>query len=275
MAVASTRISAPDATSTTRPCQGIFARMSELRKAARRASRVPEEADDLLQDALLELVRAGRQDLEDGDNMAWLHGVLRNLGAMASRTAVRRRSREGFWSGQQPLAELPVWWSTDGTELDAILDALPLSLRRVAQLALSGHDRREISWLLGLRDDTLRQRISVLRRRLASLDRDLVEFALDAGRPSSRKDGLPLRWSLDLLRRALLPAARLSHGAGVIDPDGHLMILARPAFPSFRRFHLTSRQPSATGPKSPRSDEGRPSTGEGTLASPTHTRSLP
>jgi RNA polymerase sigma factor (sigma-70 family) len=246
MAVASIRSPAPDTALASRSCQGIFARMSELRRAARRASRVPEEADDLLQDALLEFLRAGRHDRGEGDNMAWLHGVMRNLGAMASRTAVRRKSREGLWIDQQPLTELPVWWSTDGRELDAILQALPLSLRRVAQLALSGHDRLEIAWLLGLREDTLRQRISVLRRRLAGLDREMVGSVFEAGGASSGQAALPPGWPLDLLRRALLPVARRFDGAGVCDPDGHLMVLTSPASPKDRRFHLTSRRPAAT-----------------------------
>lgn len=205
---------------------GILARLPELRRAAKKASRVPDEAEDLLQDALLELVRSGRQDLGSGDNMAWLHGVLRNLGAMHARTAVRRRARDDLWSTEQPVSELPPWWTDDGRELGMVLAALPAALRRVAQLALSGHDRHEIAWLLGLRSDTLRQRIASLRQRLRVLDRDLVAFAVDANRPISNSGVDPLPWTLDLLRRALLPVARFSQGVGVADPDGHLMVLS-------------------------------------------------
>jgi DNA-directed RNA polymerase specialized sigma24 family protein len=228
MVAASSRGLAPERTATSRALQGIVARMPALRNAARRASRVAEEADDLLQDALLELVRAGRHDLENPENLAWLHGVLKNLGAMTARSAVRRRIRDDLWSGQHSLEELPTWWSAQDRELETILEALPLSLRRVAQLALSGHDRQEIAWLLGLRDEALRQRISALRRRLSDLDRDVVGFALDAGRVAPNDGCATPRWTVDLLRRALLPVARLSRGAGVSDPDGHLMVLSAP-----------------------------------------------
>ena len=195
---------------------GIRARLPELRRAARQASRAPEDAEDLLQDALLELVRSGRMDLGCGGNMAWLLGVLRNLGAMQARTAVRRRTRDDLWSSTQPISQLPSWWSDDDRELRMVLDGLPLSLRRVAQLALSGHDRREIAWLLGLRDDTLRQRISALRQRLSSLERDLVGFALDAGPTASPSEENPLPWTIDLLRRALLPVVHFSQSLGEI-----------------------------------------------------------
>lgn len=227
MVAASSRGLAPERTATSRALEAILARMPALRNAARRASRVAEEADDLLQDALLELVRAGRHDLENPENLAWLHGVLKNLGAMTARSAARRRIRDDLWSGQHPLEELPTWWSEDH-ELESMLEALPLSLRRVAQLALSGHDRQEIAWLLGLRDEALRQRISVLRRRLSGLDRDVVGFALDAGRVAPKDGCATPRWTMDLLRRALLPVARFSRGAGVSDSDGHLMVLSVP-----------------------------------------------
>lgn len=207
----------------------LGARLPELRRAARRASRVPEEADDLLQDALLELVRAGRQNLRSPENLAWFHGVLRNLGAMTARTAVRRRIRDDLWGAQQPLEELPTWWTSHDRELGAILESLPDALRKVARLALSGHDRQEIAWLLDLRDETLRQRIAALRRRLADLDRDLVGFALDGGRAVAKDSTPSARWTVDLLRRALLPVTRFSRGAGVSDPDGHLMVLNAPS----------------------------------------------
>lgn len=275
MVAASSRGSAPERTATSRALQGIRVRLPALRNAARRASRVAEEADDLLQDALLELVRAGRHDLEIPENLAWLHGVLKNLGAMTARSAVRRRIRDDLWSGQHPLEELPTWWSTQDRELETILEALPLSLRRVAQLALSGHDRQEIAWLLDLRDDTLRQRISALRRRLADLDRDVVGFALETGRASPKDRGLPPRWPLDLVRRALLPVARLSRGAGVSDPDGHLMVLSIPdprkissIPPHIQALPGNNKAEPSISRRATRNPEGPP-------PSPTPTRSQP
>jgi RNA polymerase sigma factor (sigma-70 family) len=228
MVAASTRVSSPEMPPSTLASHGVLAHLPELRRAARRASRVPEDADDLLQDALLELVRSGRHDLESPGNLAWFHGVLRNLAAMTARSSVRRRSRDDHWNNQLPVAELPPWWLDYDLELESILQALPSSLRKVARLAISGHDRREIAWLLGLRDETLRQRIAALRRRLANLDRELVGFALDQRGDHTGGELSSKRWPLDLLRRALLPVARFSQGAGVSDPDGHMVVMSTP-----------------------------------------------
>lgn len=64
-----------------------------------------------------------------------------------------------------------------------------------------------------------------MRRRLSDLDRDVVGFAFDAGRVAPKDGRATPRWGLDLLRRALLPVARLSRGAGVSDPDAYALSL--------------------------------------------------
>lgn len=275
MVAASARSPYPGRGAPSGTFEVLQARLPELRLAARRASRVPEEAEDLLQDALLELVRSGRQDLGTEANLAWLHGVLKNLGAMTARTSVRRRIRDDRWSDQRPLAEFPTWWTAHDRDLEAILGNLPLALRKVARLALSGHDRQEIAWLLDLRDETLRQRISALRRRLVDLDRDLVGFALDSGRASSKDPRATPRWTLDLLRRALLPVARYSRGAGVSDPDGHLMVLSVPGPgkktgipPHIQRLPGNDKEEPSTSRRATQHRERR-------SASPTPTRRLP
>jgi RNA polymerase sigma-70 factor (ECF subfamily) len=193
-----------------------------LRAAARRASRVPHEADDLLQDALLEAVRAGRGDLSQADHRRWLFGTLAKLGAMLARTAQRRHVREAAWAadgaGARPAPPDPLgWWGNDA-DVRAWLDALPPSLLAVAQLALSGHERREIAWLLGIGDVALRQRIAALRRRLP----DQASAALAAGSASPAALALPL----GLIRRALLPVVVARQAAGAHDPDGHLLVLS-------------------------------------------------
>lgn len=202
---------------TYRPAHSDFAlpSLDSLRTVARRHSRVEDEADDLLQDALLEALRAGRGDLSRVENYRWVVGTLKKLGAMSARGAVRRRLREERWSAERAddaLAEPLLSW-----QQHPVLETLPPSLRQVAMLALSGHDRREVAWLLDLTDTALRQRISTLRKRLSTLE------ALPSSSVAAVADehGLPL----GLIRRALLPVVRASGSVGTHDPDGHLMII--------------------------------------------------
>ncbi len=194
--------------------------MHALRAVARAHSRVSDEADDLLQDALLEAVRACRTDLTQAANYRWMCGTIRNLGALHARGAVRRRLREARWVADDPAAStqtdalvevVPPRWR----ELPAIT-MLPPALRQVALLALSGHDRGEIAWLLGVSDTAMRQRVSTLRRKLNAL----LAHAAAGDKPEHT---LPL----GLIRRALLPVVVASQSAGAHDPDGHLLVLSR------------------------------------------------
>jgi len=184
---------------------------------ARTISRVPDEAEDLLHDALLEAIRAGRADLSQASTLRWLTGTMRNLAAMTARTAHRRRVRDTVWSGDRATAVaphiMPTPWRDDPNVVAAVA-VLPPSLRRVAELALAGLHRNEIAWILGVSDVTLRQRISALRKRLDRLDAaPAVASGLD----------LPI----GLMRRALLPVVRAKDAPGTHDPDGHLLVLTQ------------------------------------------------
>lgn len=178
-----------------------------LLAVARRCSRRADEVEDLVQEALLDGVRAGRT----GD-FRWLAGVIRNRARMAARGAVRRRRRESQWQelcGAPPAAE-PV------DDIAGLLASLPPGLKAVAALALSGHNRREIGYLLELSDPALRQRIVALKRQLRR-----AGIAMPEGMP-----GLNLDLAYGRIRDALLPGL-LRHG-GVFashDPDGHLFIV--------------------------------------------------
>lgn len=146
-----------------------------LRRTAALASRYPADAEDLLHDALLAAVRADRADLTSEANQRWLVGTIRHLGAMHARSAHRRRVREDAWSAQRDSdAERDVVEALARAErrtpaawcAHPAIATLPPALRAVAQLALAGHDRDEIAWLLQLDPATLRQRIRALRKRL-------------------------------------------------------------------------------------------------------------
>jgi DNA-directed RNA polymerase specialized sigma24 family protein len=172
-----------------------------LLRLARRHARIKDEAEDLLHDALIAAVAAGRLPWREGT--AWFSGVLRQRAAMDARSALRRRRREADADAPPSLemGGLPPPWP--------VIAALTPALRIVALLIMTGHNRAEIAHLLRLSDETLRQRVSALRRKLKS-EGPAMEF-------TGLGDGL----AFGALRQALLPATRASH-LGSHDPDGHL-----------------------------------------------------
>ncbi len=170
-------------------------------------------AEDVVQDALLIAVEAGRHDLDDPANIAWLRGVVRNQARMAARSSRRRRSREAHWQERYGIYDTP-----SDAGMPDILAGLPPSLRSLAALALTGHKRREIAYLLGLPDTALRQRITALRRHLR-----LKGYAAPG-----ELIGLGLDLAYGRIRNALL-SALVRHGGlfASHDPDGHLFIVRR------------------------------------------------
>ncbi|MBN9020577.1 MAG: hypothetical protein J0H08_00420 [Rhizobiales bacterium] len=103
-----------------------------------------------------------------------------------------------------------------GAEPEDFLSALPPALRTTALLALTGHTKPEIAWLLGVSDAALRQRISEIRRRWRR-----------SGHVSMGPSGEPRgNLAFGLVRRALLGRVR---GADALlashDPDGHLFVV--------------------------------------------------
>jgi RNA polymerase sigma-70 factor (ECF subfamily) len=196
--------------------QGQYAQwLSTARRYARRA----DEAEDLLHNAILAAIHAGRRDLSDPASAAWFAGVIRNLATMDARSAVRRRARE---TAHVPE---PAPTSQEPDELAAWLNAvatLPRGARSVAVLALAGLTRPEIAAALGLPDTALRQRLTSVRKAWARLD------------ASERPQGVPkprstyrTQLELGLLRRALLGVLHTRGDVGTHDPDGHLIVLNR------------------------------------------------
>ncbi|MGI6856441.1 transcriptional regulator [Mesorhizobium sp. 1B3] len=185
----------------------------ELLRRARRAARRADEAEDLLQTILLAAVEAGRTDFGCAENRRWLEGALRRRAAFDARTALRRRRRETLCA---PSA------SVEPAENEILpqrfVGGLPPALRTTALLALTGHTRQEIAWLLGLAEPALRQRIAQIRRRWREAGGHRIE-----GMP-----GLVGRLAFGAIRRSLLETARrndvvlASH-----DPDGHLFVVTR------------------------------------------------
>lgn len=188
----------------------------QLLRVARRYARLPDEAEDLVQDALLEAVRSGQHDPGKLATMRWLAGVIRNKARLRARGAVRSRRREQGWMQLRP---------TEGTLLEVEdgpvpVENLPPALKAVAVLALSGHNRREIACLLDLPDTALRQRVRALKRHLQARG-----LRMPSGLP-----GLNLDLSYGRIREALLPLLLRQGGTFAShDPDGHLFIIRRPS----------------------------------------------
>jgi DNA-directed RNA polymerase specialized sigma24 family protein len=172
----------------------------------------PTDAEDVVQEALLAAILAGRQDIETPENARWLMGVVRNRARMEARTARRRKGRDAAWHQARP----------ERTEVsakpDELLAELSPALRTFAALVLTGHNRREIAYLLHLPDTALRQRVSALKRHMA-------EKGLAA---PSELTGLNLDLAYGRIRDCLLPAL-LRHGGFFAshDPDGHLFLIRR------------------------------------------------
>ncbi len=187
-----------------------------LRARARRLSRRSADADDLLQDALLAALEAGRDDPE------WLEGVLKNLAAMTARGEGRRRRREANCA--EPEGPISQDTSSDpGAARESLLRSLPPSARRLAVLALHGLSADEIRWILGLADTAFRQRLARIRKALGQLppaqraEAQALAYLRDPARTVDLQFGL--------VRRSLKAALAGRAGLGTHDADGHLLVI--------------------------------------------------
>ncbi len=125
-----------------------------------------------------------------------------------------RRRRETGWNEAQPNA------AANATAASPELAHLSPALRVTALLALSGHTRQEIGWLLNLSGEALRQRISQLKRAGAGATEAGPTGALAFGR----------------IRRALLDSTRRNEALlASHDPDGHLFVISRSQIPGLRQ----------------------------------------
>jgi RNA polymerase sigma-70 factor (ECF subfamily) len=193
--------------------QSLRGPYAELLRQAKRSARRADEAEDLLQTILLAAVEAGRTDFSDVENRRWLEGALRKRAAFDARSAVRRRRRETL------CAPATV---TEPAERDVFpsrfVARLPPALRTTALLALTGHTRPEICWLLRLSEPALRQRIADIKRR----------WRAAGGHRFEEIPGLAGTLAFGRIRRSLLKLVRregtflASH-----DPDGHIFVIGR------------------------------------------------
>ena len=208
---------------------------SALLDVARRHSRVVDEAEDLLQEALFVACKVGRIDLTLKDNQQWLKGVIRNLATQQARTAVRRKKRDDAYARDQGICveSLETTATLQGKETSQkLFDSLSPAVRKVAVLALCGLNRQEICTLLQLSDTAFRQRLTALRKAIAprshEFKQDVLAYAYASrALPTKSKDMLPL----GLIRRALLTCLHHDRNSaptslGTHDPSGHLIVFS-------------------------------------------------
>lgn len=194
-----------------------------LRSEARRHARKAQDADDLVQDALLIALQSGRDGHDGHDDLAWLSGVLRNQAAMQARSAIRRRRRETAVAEDEVSPGMEGGTQREPPSAIALLERLPPAARRVAVLALHGLNADEIRWILGISAVAFRQRLTSIRKVIGALP------------PSQRAEALALAYVRDpartvdlqfgLIRRALMAALRGVDGIGTHDADGHLLVV--------------------------------------------------
>lgn len=197
------------------------AALGRLRAQARRLSRRPEEAEDLLQDVLLAAVVRQRYE------PAWLAGVMVRRAAFVARTAARRRHRETAAAAPADAAAAPAEALEAGPAAlaaAALLRRLPAGQRRLAALAAHGLGAPALRWLLGIGPAALRQRQCALRRRVSGWN--AAERALWAKLPELAVWRRDPRLAAGPLRRALRAAQRFVPALGAHDPDGHPLLVA-------------------------------------------------
>lgn len=233
------------------------ATLPALLRIARRHSRHPDDAEDLLQTVLLAALVAGRADLGRPENRHWLIGAIAKRAVHEARSAGRRRQREADaadlgWPTQSARLARPDnpaglspppggAWSAAA----AFVATLPPALRTTALLALGGHDRAEIRSLLRLTDPALRQRIAALKARWrdwqagpgAQADLGTAGIGAFPGLRGPLAFGR-LRQSLRVALGQRPQGQLASH-----DPDGHLFVVSRAA--PFSPAPASSRKPGS------------------------------
>lgn len=195
--------------------------IDDMYRIAKQYTRRPEEADDLVQDLLLEAVITGK-DFSDARFMAWGRGFLRNHAAFIARTEGRRRKREERFHEQEHNAN-----RTAKQLPKEFIAGLRPSLRVVARLVNCGLNRQEIQYLLLIADTAFRQRLTALRREWKAyiqVTQHLPEYPDD-----------PIHTlASGLLRRSLIESFRkpanghsydVGRTIGSHDPDGHLFTI--------------------------------------------------
>jgi RNA polymerase sigma-70 factor, ECF subfamily len=176
-----------------------LAQLDSLYRTARRLTRNPADAEDLVQDTLLKAFRAADR-FEPGTNLrAWLFTILHNSARNRARDRARdtvtidsetveRAAELAPGMGQQAPGETPeslLLRETLGPELQAAIDALPSRFREAVWLRdVEEFSYAEIAAMLSIPVGTVMSRISRGRQGLYERLKSSV-----ASRPSSVEGG--------------------------------------------------------------------------------------
>jgi len=173
-----------------------LASLDSLYRAALRLTRVPADAEDLVQDTYLKAFRAADQ-FEPGTNLrAWLFTILHNTARNRARDRARDTvavdseivDRAGDYTPATGRAETPetlLLRDTLAPELQAAIDALPEAFRQAVWLRdVEEFSYAEIAAMLSIPIGTVMSRISRGRRAL-----------YDAMRASASETPVPSRQS--------------------------------------------------------------------------------
>ena len=146
-----------------RTCQPLWAYL-------RRISGDPAQADDVLQESYLRLLRhPPAPDRDERERKAYLFQIATNL--MRDRWRAKKRERSAL---ERLLSLWPTRSEPAGVSLDmaAALDRLPPRDRALLWLAhVEGYDHREIAKVLGLQESSVRV---ILFRARKKLERELA-----------------------------------------------------------------------------------------------------
>ncbi len=144
---------------------------AELYRAAMRACRNPETAEDLVQEAFLRLVREIAADRTPDNVRAWLHRVIANLAvSLGRRAATGQRFADVLAHHEQPVTPEAIVMDLERrSELASALRVLPGEARTALVLAATGFSGAEIAAAIGRSDCATRA--LMCRARLKLRDR--------------------------------------------------------------------------------------------------------
>jgi RNA polymerase sigma-70 factor, ECF subfamily len=142
-----------------------------------------EVAEDLFQETWVSVARHADRLVEDTDLAAWLFTVARNRHTSFRRWSVLDWMNTGTLSSEPHDEAVPADRRADARETAALLERalaeLPSAHREVLLLvAVEGLEQQQVAEVLGIRHDTLRQRLSRARAELA----ERLEAATKPGR---------------------------------------------------------------------------------------------
>jgi RNA polymerase sigma-70 factor (ECF subfamily) len=137
----------------------------ELHRAAMRACRDPETAEDLVQEALLRLMLEIDAKGAPENTRAWLHRVIANLAAsLGRRSTVSRKYAGALVSRDEPATpEAIILHHEARSALASAMQMLPERARAALLLSASGYSGVEIAAAIGRTDCATRTLMSRAR----------------------------------------------------------------------------------------------------------------